>query len=144
MGNHPDRSEEMLQRSYVPPIGQTVDPKELGFPQAPRIRRKKKASSQHVRQGELVSLEKISHRSDNLSDHLAGETGAQTGMDRTSLWPGLLSYTNPLLSLFKPEEPCGVTVSLCPSSQCGQTESFPHPSSPSNRSVEDQCKNWSC
>lgn len=44
-------------------------------------------------QGGGLSWKEISHLSDNLSRHLAGETGSKIiAMGGTTLWPSLLSY----------------------------------------------------
>lgn len=56
---------------------ETVVPKKLEFPQEADARRILKPGTREWGGG-FVSQKEISHSCDNLSDHLAGETGAKT------------------------------------------------------------------
>lgn len=72
---------------------------------------------------DLVSEEEISHRSNNLSSHLAKETGAQKMMDQWWAGPGCVVSYVPFFPLSKPilcVEIMGLGVDMAPLSSSSQ------------------------
>lgn len=85
---------------------ETMDPKKLEFPQESMLGKERGEGWCQLGSVGRVVFWKVSHSPDRVSDHHAGETGAETTMNRTTRCPGQLSHVC-LGILFKPKPHVG-------------------------------------